>query len=918
MMYYRHGRGQKGALAISAILLFALCTLMQTVAFGSEQDPGIYFVPDVEAQFAELSQRPDGLAFSIEDSPDPRICKHYQGLARVNDADGTPYLLVSRSGNQPDGIGAISCPLEDDDPGNLLIVELGSRPTHGERLRSNRLRRDSSLVGFDLLQTPPDSRDRVVRTIDFDGNDWPNYAHPGGMQVLDDVLVLAIEEPYEQSLEKNLFMFIDVRDPTEPTFLSSWEPPNPGGDFSAGLVGITPIANGDGECCNYVMIATGKKNTDVRFYRSIPTDSVAETTDLRSDALEWEETDRFTESQIEACLNIDNPLYPLVKIDWHTGSGDSHQALNFVREGGIDGPLYMIGLRNDTKFPSGDDRMDLYRIHLTSSGAPESCFIELVDTTHFTSYPYMGGGDSANFAAASGVYISPSGELIVYAAEYENDGPLASDGKQAVRFGEYRHRNIVRSGSPSLRPSADVELAWTVDEGASVELSGSGVSAKTKAWIQLYEDDGAGGGYPGFDSNRWIAVDYPDRNVDDFDDFSKLSFDDNAGSWRWFAPSGCTIHAYKDDHYSGGFKMLIGDGTVEVESNLDDIGFDDVMSSVEFQSDCANYYAAPIYLAWDLDGTFDFDTYGDTAMFDAAMLDGPTNVTVLVRAEHEYDSSSLGRSNPVAVTVHVENVAPSINLLTITNSLGDELPVYLAGLPLELRASFTDPGVDDAQSASLNWGDGTVDINFDYFVNTTGGVTGELRQSHTFELPGTYAAILTVTDDDGGFDLEGVSLEVVDAAGALETAVDLLAAAQTGASADVTNALQTAIDWLIGNNGATADNGAIDALEADDPASAISHIVQAIDALMLAESLGGPDSAAIAGLLGLSAEYLAAQTLIEAETVLGPPSPGEAKQLAKIRLLIVEGHDGLLDGAFIAACGAFRQAVEKSLRLIAE
>lgn len=43
-----------------------------------------------EAQFNALTFRPDALGFDIGNSPDPTTCKHYEGIARVQAADGTP------------------------------------------------------------------------------------------------------------------------------------------------------------------------------------------------------------------------------------------------------------------------------------------------------------------------------------------------------------------------------------------------------------------------------------------------------------------------------------------------------------------------------------------------------------------------------------------------------------------------------------------------------------------------------------------------------------------------------------------------------------------------------------------------------------------------------------------------------------
>lgn len=921
-------RNRGGALAPICVAVFGLLLQFAVPVRGASAPELPLFLDDVESQFEALALRPDGLAFDIGDSPDPRLCKHYQGLARVNGPDGTPYLLVARSGNQPGGFGNISCPLEDDDPGNLLVVRLGSRGHDGERLRSNRLARDSDILDDpNLLGTPPDPRDRVIKTIYFNGNGWPDYAHPGGMQLVGDVLALSIEHPYESGLPETAILFIDVSDPERPELLSMAALPDPSDSFSAGLVGITPFRAENGRCCRYVMIAAGKQNTDVRFYRSRITDGETGVTDLKSPALAWDETARFSEQQIEDCLNADNPYYPTFRIDWHTGSGDAHQMLNFVRQGGIDGPLFLIGGRNTTPLPSGDDMIDLYRIHLQDSGVPESCFIEHVRSTHVTSKPFIGGGDSANLAAASGVYVTPSGELMVYASEYENDGPLTflpdgSFGKRAVRFAEYRHEDMARWDSPSMRPSISVTPEAQVDEGSSIDLEANVAPASTQAWIELYEDDGAGGALPGlFDSDRWVDVDYPDRDADDFDNFGKLNFNNNAGSWRWFAPEGCTIYANdytiaNDDFPGPDTLALVGSGYVEVETDLDGIGYDDDVGGVTFGADCQAYYAAPIEIVWDLDTDGEFETTGSPVRFDAGQLDGPSGKSVRVRAEHPTDTTPLGHSATRKVDVYIRNVAPVIASLSLQDSLGNpiggEVPVSLVGLPVVAAAKFTDPGVADHQQAQIEWGDGVVepDSAFDAFADAYGGSTGSLSQAHTYLEPGTFEVRLAVTDDDGGSSAASQVLAVLSVADALEVGVDSLTELAAGApSDDIFALLQDAIESLLGRHGSLAANGAIDALEGGSAVDAVSHLIRALGQLAEAVDLGAGNIGPVEGLLALTAESLAKTALSEYVAAHERPNRGEAVKIEAIQSLIDEGHNLLLAGGFEDACVRFRQAI---------
>ncbi len=72
------------------------------------------FVPNVPDQVFNISQYADPLGLNITTTPNPSTCRHYQGMARVDGPDGTPFFLVTRSGNTPSPPGEIGC---DDSPG---------------------------------------------------------------------------------------------------------------------------------------------------------------------------------------------------------------------------------------------------------------------------------------------------------------------------------------------------------------------------------------------------------------------------------------------------------------------------------------------------------------------------------------------------------------------------------------------------------------------------------------------------------------------------------------------------------------------------------------------------------------------------------------------------------------------------------
>ncbi len=186
------------------ISLMALLGLISVNAQTSDKPDGMRFLPDVVGQFQALTDRPEPLGLHISSSPNPSSCRHYQSVVRVQGADGTPFLLMTRSGNLPGfGFSGTACNDSPGETGNghLVVFRMGSRDKNGERLRSNRLAK-----GVHVNFTPPNPDDRA--TIFFtivdgglvlgDGESTVparGYQHPGGMQVIGNVLAMAVEHP---------------------------------------------------------------------------------------------------------------------------------------------------------------------------------------------------------------------------------------------------------------------------------------------------------------------------------------------------------------------------------------------------------------------------------------------------------------------------------------------------------------------------------------------------------------------------------------------------------------------------------------------------------------------------------------------------------------------------------------------------
>ncbi|HKX83594.1 MAG TPA: hypothetical protein VJL58_05175, partial [Pyrinomonadaceae bacterium] len=635
---------------VRLVLFVTACGAFIVVSAQTSSRPdGMRFVPDVIGQVDAFTARPDAFGLHIGITFDPSVCKHYQGMVRVQGADGTQFFIVSRSGNLPsvDPTGGLGCNDSDDetDNGHLMVFRLGSRDRHGERLRSNRLRRDAH-----VNVTPPQPED--VGTFMYsvvDGGLVPGnpgglptrYGHPGGMQVIGDVLALAIETRESINSPRSLAMFLDVSDPEHPEFLSQFAPVAMNGEQLAdtGTMAVTPLADG-----HYLMAITGgAHNETIRFYRST-------STNLKDPNLSWYLIDEWYSNTYWAfapypsnICEISNSVispsgYCLSPDEQYAGQNwpdgyerHTHQTLQFLRQGDINGPLFLAGVRG--KLTSDTSAVDVYRIDCQTS----VCDSGNVRLRHMTSkamspFPNTDGNKIASFAAASQLYVSPSGELILYVTEHDNDGPSGT-----VKAGEWRQRDVVRPGSPTFLPTAKVNGPYEVDEGSSVMMTGEALPPITKAFVQLFHETNLFGLNPIFD--------YDDRSKDDYGNLFLFELQlstpplglpfyhaDKTRSLNWFAPPGCSIRArdFGDGTASDQPETLTlaGDGTVhrfdDLTAVLNDVGSSDLnqeIDAIEFLTDCDAYYNdAAFELRWDLNGngSFDEDEEGSTVSFSAA------------------------------------------------------------------------------------------------------------------------------------------------------------------------------------------------------------------------------------------------------------------------------------------------------------
>src|SRR5262249_34661319 len=144
----------------------------------------------------------------------------------------------------------------DDDPGYIIIARMASRNHAGERLGTNILpfNKPSEWTNLEV--------DKAVTDIRLDGEHGaPAYRHPGGMQILGNVLAVGTENPFNGEKVRATILFFDISDPENPKYLTRFDPLDPAtqnndynDDFGADPVGLTAIRAEDGACCNYLMV----------------------------------------------------------------------------------------------------------------------------------------------------------------------------------------------------------------------------------------------------------------------------------------------------------------------------------------------------------------------------------------------------------------------------------------------------------------------------------------------------------------------------------------------------------------------------------------------------------------------------------------------------------------------------------------
>jgi hypothetical protein len=791
-------------------------------------------VPHVEDQFQALKHHGEAIGWFLPEdqgAPDPSSTDHYQGIARYP-GTGTPILYVTQ--------------LDDDDSdsqgrtagGYLEVVRLGSRDTDGERLRSN-LQANAQSNFFNTGNTFPPAEDTWLSAIRFngigveiDGQRLRAYNHPGGMAIVDNILFVAMDQPSHCGDPGGVF---PPCPPDGPGFggvgmivlfdlgqNGEWrETPQPIQALSLDH-GIDNLAVTETSSGQYLVWVNGDGGRVTRFYRTSGAD-------LRENNLQlelvqiWDPSspDDF-QQDVPVPLPPQPPPYSL-EDSWPTETG-AHQSSAFIRQWDgqtppADAPLYLIGMRHPGGSPfTGADNVDLYRVTDNGLGGFKLSHLR---TLHMF-VVYDGVGRIGNFAAGNNAYVSPSGELILYSVQHDDEDGADPD---YVKMAEFRHRDVNWPDSPLRRPVTDAGGPYSVAEGGTITLNGSGLLRADRPWIELFDDNN--GWLHDFErsdempGDRSIVVDYDDRHLFELNNFEFLdNFGDKTSSVRWRLPVGLNVELFEDENFDSEGSMLILRGTGQTEwiGDLDDFDFGDAISSMRFVGSPPGLSA--LMFEWDLDGDGVFGETGGAAtrgnettpnpLFSAAGLDGPGTWIAGLRIRDD-----AGLSDVSTAIIRLTNVAPTIDTLTSSNP--DPMQKSADGM-VSVGGTFADPaGPLDTHTVAVDWGDGTPSDTLP--ASSVDQASDSFSHVHTYASGGIFVVTVSVADEDGGISDARTTTAVVSGVGLVDRVLYIIG---TGGGDDV--------HVKVKDDGTRLD---VDATLADDPPFNASFPTSAVDRLVV-------------------------------------------------------------------------------------
>jgi len=359
-----------------------------------------------------------------------------------------------------------------------------------------------------------------------------------------------------------------------------------------------------------------------------------------------------------------------------------------------------------------------------------------------------------------------TGETISFnaSASSDPDGTIAS---YFWSFGDgINATGVTTSHSYADNGTYTVTLTVTDDDGAT------GTANSTKTVLNRPPVADANGPYLGYETS---PITFDASGSTDMDGTIVLYEWDwnNDGSYDENTTSPLINHAWSDD-YAGTVVLRVTDDdglndtatasvTVEnvaptVEAGLNQTA--DEGSSVSFSGNFTD-------LGW-LDTHTYFWDFGDD-----------NNATGTLTPTHVY-----GDSGVYTVTLNVTDDDGGVGTDKVIATIFNIVPTFEAGPnqtvnegdPLNVTGSFSDPGWDDAHTATIDWGDGTPLENAIIIITNPGGPgtlkTGTVEGSHVYADNGVFTMTLNFTDDDGGFVVDSLTVTVYNVVPTVEAGPD--------------------------------------------------------------------------------------------------------------------------------------------------
>jgi PKD repeat protein len=171
---------------------------------------------------------------------------------------------------------------------------------------------------------------------------------------------------------------------------------------------------------------------------------------------------------------------------------------------------------------------------------------------------------------------------------------------------------------------------------------------------------------------------------------------------------------------------------------------------------------------------------GEMLNFEGSFVDPGTADTHTFQWDFGDGASASGSLTPTHA--YGDNGAYTVTL-TVTDDDGgvgfDNLIVTVSNVPpmveagpdqagescvheISLSGFFTDPGWLDTHTATIDWGDGTIEPGLVTEENNPPDSTGNLTGSHKYIIPGIYTVTLVVTDDDGDTGIDTLTVTATD------------------------------------------------------------------------------------------------------------------------------------------------------------